>query len=133
MKVLTIGTFDLLHIGHLELFSYGKQLGELVVGLNTDKFVEQFKGKPIQNYATRLANVKRYAGHIANVVENDSAGKELIDKVKPVMLLVGMDWHEKDYLKQIGVDEEYLNDNNIILAYAPRTTGVSTTALKEKL
>ena len=133
MKVLTIGTFDLLHIGHLELFSYGKQLGELTVGLNTDKFVEQFKGKPIQDYDIRLANVKRYAGHIANAVENDSAGKELIDKVKPAMLLVGMDWHEEDYLNQIGVDAKYLNDNNIILAYAPRTTGVSTTALKKKL
>jgi len=132
MRVLTIGTFDLLHIGHLELFNYCKRFGDLVIGLNTDEFVLQYKGKlPVQNYVTRWDNIVRFVGIEAR--KNEEAGKELIEWVDPDVIVVGMDWHEEDYLNQIGIDVEYLNDNDIILAYAPRTTGVSTTALKEKL
>ena len=132
MRVLTIGTFDLLHIGHIELFNYCKRFGDLVIGLNTDEFVLQYKGKlPVQNYVTRWDNIVRFVGIEAR--KNEEAGKELIKWIEPDVIVVGMDWHEEDYLNQIGIDVEYLNDNDIILAYAPRTTGVSTTALKEKL
>ena len=129
MKILTIGTFDLLHVGHMELFRYGNMLGKLIVGVNSDEFVTRYKGKPVQNYEARYTNVVRFA--TSCVHKNDSAGKELIEKINPHVILIGMDWHEKDYLKQIGVDTQYLNDNRIILIYAPRTTGISTTTLKE--
>jgi len=128
MKVLTMGTFDLLHVGHIELFNYCKMFGDLVIGLNTDEFVLQYKGKlPVQNYVTRWDNIVRFVGIEAR--KNEESGKDLIGWVEPDMIVVGMDWHERDYLKQIGVTGKFLNDNNIILVYAPRTTGVSSRAL----
>jgi len=128
MKVLTMGAFDLLHVGHIELFNYCKMFGDLVIGLNTDEFVLQYKGKlPVQNYVTRWDNIVRFVGIEAR--KNEESGKDLIGWVEPDMIVVGMDWHERDYLKQIGVTGKFLNDNNIILVYAPRTTGVSSRAL----
>ena len=130
MKILTIGTFDLLHAGHMELFRYGNMLGKLIVGVNSDEFVEQYKGEPpAQCYEDRKNNIIRFAS--SSVYKNDSSGKELIDRIKPHVILIGMDWHERDYLAQIGIETQYLDDNRIILIYAPRTTGVSTTAIKE--
>ena len=131
MKVLTMGTFDLLHIGHIELFSYGKQFGELVIGLNTDEFVRQYKGElPVQNYDKRYDNIVRFIGIVP--IENDSAGRELIESIEPDCIIVGMDWHEAGYLKQTDLTNEVLNDNNILLIYAPRTSGISSSTLREK-
>ena len=131
MKVLTMGTFDLLHIGHIELFSYGKQFGELVIGLNTDEFVRQYKGElPVQNYDKRYDNIVRFIGIVP--IENDSAGRELIESIEPDCIIVGMDWHEAGYLKQTDLTNEFLNDNNILLIYAPRTSGISSSTLREK-
>ena len=130
-KVLTIGTFDLLHAGHLELFEFGDLLGDLAVGINSDEFVAGFKGSPpVQDYVSRRVNIVRWTD--AEVYQNDGPGRDLIAMVEPDVIIVGMDWHEKDYLSQIGVDEDFLNDRGIMVAYAPRTTGVSTSAIKEK-
>ena len=133
MNVLTMGTFDLLHAGHLELFQYGSRLGNLMIGINSDRFIQEYKGKlPAQDLTARRLNIIRFY-HSAEIWLNDGPGKDLIEKTKPDVILVGMDWHAKDYLKQIGIDEAFLNDNNIILAYAPRTTGVSSSAILEAI
>lgn len=130
MKVLTIGTFDLLHIGHLELFYYGSKLGTLQIGINSDEFVERYKGqRPNQDYTSRRDNIVRYSR--AEVFLNNGPGKCLIEKLKPDIILIGMDWHERDYLEQIGVDVQFINNNNILIVYAPRTTGVSSSAILE--
>ena len=128
--VLTIGTFDLLHVGHLELFRYGNQLGSLRVGINSDEFVLGYKGRrPVQDFIIRAYNVMSY-GNTHFIYKNETAGFDLIDEVKPDVLLIGMDWHERDYFSQIGVTAQYFNDNNIVMVYAPRTTGVSTSTLR---
>ena len=51
MKVITFGTFDLLHIGHINILKNAKSLGdELIVGVSTDKFsIEKKNRKPIYN------------------------------------------------------------------------------------
>jgi len=131
MKVLTIGTFDLLHVGHIELFNYGMKFGELVIGLNTDEFVLQYKGKlPVQNYDKRYDNIVRFIG--IEPLENDSAGRELVKQVEPDCIVVGMDWHEAGYLKQTDLTNEFLSDNNISVIYTPRTSGISSSTLREK-
>jgi len=129
MRILTIGTFDLLHVGHLELFEYGSKLGDLEIGINSDSFVETFKAAPQQTFEDRYINVRKYAPTCI-VHKNISKGYRLIEEVQPDLIIVGMDWHSKDYLKQIGIDEKYLNKKKIIIAYAPRTTGVSSSAIK---
>lgn len=149
-RVLTVGTFDLYHSGHVNfLFNCYKLTGatwttessdknNLTVGLNSDEFVEKYKGKkPLYSYKERqilLAN-NRY---VWSIQENDSPTLEslLIDRhysKKFDILVVGSDWAKKDYYAQIGVTQEWLDTKGILLCYIPYTEGISTTELKERI
>lgn len=131
-SVLTIGTFDLCHWGHVEFLKRCASLGDLIVGVNTDDFAGTFKPKPIMNQMERW--------HALNTVGyeclfNYTAGKELIEFVEPDVLVVGSDWARKDYLKQIDVTQDWLDERHIILAYVPyiQTMPISSTELKRRI
>lgn len=135
MKVLTIGTFDLLHRGHIDLFNFCKRFGdEVVVAVNTDEFVERYKGKkPIINLTHRvdmIRSIKWVDEVCVNIGDEDC--KVVIDKVKPQYLVVGSDWLEKDYLKQTNLSRKYLEDRMITLVYTPRFYD-SSTLIKERI
>lgn len=133
--VYTGGTFDLFHTGHVELLEYCYSLadgGEVIISLNTDEFVTKYKGKPpIMNYEERedvLMATKYVNRVIPNVGGTDS--KPAISMVKPDIIVIGMDWLERDYCKQMDFTPQWLSENNITLCYVPRTRGVSTTSTK---
>ena len=130
MKVLTIGSFDTPHIGHCALFKRASELGELIIGLNSDEFIGEYKGKlPLYNYNERYELISQLG---YRVEKNNSAGRELISQVQPDYLVIGSDWLRKDYLKQIGVNTSYLELQNITLVYVPYTPGISTTDIKRR-
>lgn len=137
--VYTGGTFDLPHAGHLELLEYcrafaGKH-GKVIVALNKDEFIKRFKGHaPIMSFDQRkkiLSTFKWVDEVVENIGNEDS--KITIGKVKPDIVLIGMDWVERDYCKQMQFNTDWLNENKISLIYVPRTTGVSTTLLKDNI
>jgi cytidyltransferase-like protein len=139
MRLYTGGTFDLFHAGHVNFLRSCKSLagynGEVVVSLNTDEFIQEYKGKsPIYPYAQRfeLLSACRY---VDNVIPNEGGAdsKISISKVKPNILVVGSDWATKDYYAQMQFTQEWLNKNKIILAFVPYTENVSTTLIKTKL
>lgn len=155
-RVLTVGTFDLYHSGHVNFLrqcakiaglfkrdNYGLiELGsptkynQVTVGLNSDEFVERYKGKkPLYSFEERylLLGSSQY---VYNVVKNDQPDgtiQDLFKWIKPDILVIGSDWAQKDYYAQIGVTQEWLDQNNITLCYVPYTQGVSTTQLKERI
>ncbi len=138
-KVLTVGTFDMPHSGHVKLFERCRKLadlvgGEVVVGVNTDEFVEKYKGaKPVYSYAERYAIVASNK-YVDRVIRNDAAILErMLINEKPTFLIIGSDWAKKDYYRQIGVSEDWLQKNGTMLIYVPYTEGVSSTQLKERL
>lgn len=133
--VLTIGTFDLAHVGHFNLLQRARLLSfgagqDLTVGVNTDTFAKSFKRPPVQTYAERVETL-RVLGY--RTAANDGPGFELIHFVKPQVLVVGTDWARKDYYTQIGMAQDELDELGIILAYVPYTHGVSTTDLIERI
>ena len=137
-KVLTIGTFDLIHIGHIDLFTFCKRLagenGEAIVAVNTDEFVERYKGKkPIINANHRM-DLIRSIKWVDSVYVNkgDEDCKVIIDEIKPQYLVVGSDWLEKDYLKQTNLTRKYLEDNLICVVFTPRFYD-SSTIIKERI
>jgi glycerol-3-phosphate cytidylyltransferase len=142
MITFTGGTFDLLHAGHIEFLrrcwqiSGGAQFqGSLIVSLNTDEFVEEFKGKrPINSYAERLA-VLEACRYVSRVVENTGGAdsRPAIDAVKPDLVAIGSDWHGRDYLAQMGFTWEWLHERNIALTYIPRVMPVSSTQIRQRL
>jgi len=102
-KIFTNGCFDGgLHRGHIELLNYAKSLGDyLIVGIDTDERVKQFKGsaRPIHNQKDRkfhLENLKsvdevRYFG-------TDEELENLVKSIKPDIMVVGSDWKDKSVI-----------------------------------
>ncbi|MEH7082661.1 glycerol-3-phosphate cytidylyltransferase [Neobacillus drentensis] len=124
-KVLTYGTFDLLHFGHINLLSRAKDLGDyLVVGLSTDEFN---KGKNKQAYHS-FENRKLILESIRfvdEVIPENTWDQKIQDVIKHDIdvFVMGDDWKGKfDFLK------EYCE-----VVYLPRTIGISTSQIKEDL
>ena len=126
-RILTYGTFDLLHYGHINLLKRAKALGDyLVVAVSTDDFNEIKGKKAYHNYETRKMMLE--AVRYVDLVIPEENWEQKIDDVKKYdidIVVMGSDWAGSDrfdYLK------EYCE-----VVYLPRTEGVSTTKIKEEL
>jgi len=135
----TGGTFDLLHVGHLELLEACRELagprGRVVASLNRDEFVERYKGRrPVQPYAVR-EEILRACSLVDLVVCNtgDEDSGVAIDVVQPDVLVIGDDWRDRDYLGQLGITAEWLAERGLWIEYVPRTRGTSTTGIRAEL
>jgi glycerol-3-phosphate cytidylyltransferase len=123
--VLTYGTFDLFHVGHLRLLQRLKVLGDrLIVGVSTDEF-NAGKGKQtIIGYQERM-EIVRSIDCVDMVIPEESWDQKSADIAKYGVTVFGMgdDWGGKfDHLKQCCE-----------VVYLPRTDGVSSTSLKRIL
>lgn len=134
-KLYTGGTFDLFHSGHVNFLRQCAVLGKVTVALNTDEFIEEYKGKkPIISYKDREA-VLRACRYVDDVVPNVGGkdSKITIEKVNPNIIAIGTDWAAKDYYKQMGFTQEWLDERGIVLCYIPYTPDISSTIIKTKL
>ena len=125
IKVITYGTFDLFHVGHLNILKRAKELGDyLIVGVSSDEFNSK-KGKKAYNNETDRVEIVKSLKYVDEVIlENswDQKIKDIIDNNVDVFVM-GHDWEGKfDYLKA------YCK-----VVYLPRTEGISTTKIKTDL
>jgi glycerol-3-phosphate cytidylyltransferase len=135
LTVYTGGTFDLIHPGHVNFLRQCAELGSVTVSLNTDEFIAAYKGKPpIMTYAERKA-VLWELRCVDKVIANDGGADstEAIELVDPDVIAIGSDWARKDYYKQMGFSQDWLDERNIMLLYIPYTQGISTTELKQRI
>jgi len=137
--VYTGGTFDLFHSGHVNLLRRCRQIagekGLVIVSLNTDDFIIKYKGTgPICSETERKA-VLESCVYVDQVVMNvgNSDSKITIQKVDPDYIVIGSDWAKKDYYKQMGFDQDWLDKNDIGLCYVPYTKAISSTDIKRRL
>lgn len=135
LTVYTGGTFDLIHSGHVNFLQRCAEIGDVIVALNTDEFIAEYKGKPpIMSYYERsqvLREFKCVKHVIANVGGVDS--KPAIESIMPNIVAIGSDWARRDYYKQMGFDQDWLDERDISLLYIPYTEGISTTELKRRI
>lgn len=135
LKVYTGGTFDLFHAGHVRFLERCRQFGNVTVALNTDEFIEAYKGKPpVMSYEER-AEVLLACRFVYDVVPNfDGAdSRTAIDWVQPDLIIVGSDWAVRDYHAQMGFNQAWLDERGIGLCYLPYTKGVSSTDIKARI
>jgi cytidyltransferase-like protein len=143
-NVATIGTFDLLHRGHYELFEYCRGLAvsggsSFIVGINSDGFILRNKGSlPIINLADRTQAISacRYVDSVDVNPQNGMDQKSIlpfIEKHEIKTLVVGSDWLEKDYLTQIGLTGQDLQRLGLSIVFKPYALGISTTKIKQRL
>jgi glycerol-3-phosphate cytidylyltransferase len=124
-KVITYGTYDLLHEGHINLLRRAKALGDyLIVGVTNDSFDrERGKLNVRNNVMERVERVKA-TGFVDQIVIEDYIGQKIDDIIKydVDIFAIGSDWEGKfDYLK------EYCE-----VVYLPRTEGISSTMLRSE-
>jgi glycerol-3-phosphate cytidylyltransferase len=139
LVVYTGGTFDLFHAGHVNFLKRCKEiageLGSVVVSLNTDEFIKEYKGKPpIVSFSDRMAVLKA-CKYVDQVIANSGGAdsKPTILQVNPNIVAIGSDWAKKDYYKQMQFTQDWLDDKDISLIYIPYTKGISSTEIKTRL
>lgn len=126
-RVITYGTFDLLHYGHINLLKRAKQYGDyLIVALSTDDFNwNQKRKKCYFSYDKRKALLEAIR-YVDLVIPEESWDQKVTDvrEYHIDTFVMGDDWKgEFDFLQDEGVDVVYL----------PRTPEVSTTQIKRDL
>jgi glycerol-3-phosphate cytidylyltransferase len=135
LTVYTGGTFDLYHSGHANFLARCAELGQVIVSLNTDEFIEAYKGKrPVISYEERCA-VLLSCRSVSDVIPNygGADSKPAIEMTAPDILAIGSDWARRDYYAQMGFTQDWLDDRGISLIYIPYTAGISSTAIKARL
>lgn len=128
--VYAAGTWDMFHVGHLNLIKGAKALGDiLILGVSTDKLVLQYKGHhPLLDYEDRAAVVAA-CRYVDMVVPQRSLEKdEQLEKLDVDILVVGDDWWER---KVKGHD--YMIERGRRVVYLPYTAGRSSTVLRKSL
>ena len=126
-RVITYGTFDLLHYGHINLLRRAKQYGDyLIVALSTDDFNWNQKGKRCYFSFDKRKALLEAIRYVDLVIPEESWDQKVTDvhEYHIDTFVMGDDWKgEFDFLKDEGVDVVYL----------PRTPEVSTTQIKRDL
>ena len=123
IKVITYGTYDLLHQGHINLLRRAKELGDyLLVGVTSDSF-DRGRGKlNVRNNVLERVEAVKATGYADEVIIEDYLGQKIddIQKYDVDIFAIGSDWVGKfDYLN------EYCK-----VVYLPRTEGISSTMLR---
>lgn len=124
-RVITYGTYDLLHEGHINLLRRAKALGDyLIVGVTSDSF-DRGRGKlNVRNNVLERVEAVKATGYADEVIIEDYLGQKIddIQRYDIDIFAIGSDWKGKfDYLN------EYCK-----VVYLPRTEGISSTLLRER-
>lgn len=121
--VITYGTYDLLHQGHINLLKHAKELGDyLIVGVTNDNFDRERGKLNVKNNVLERVEAVRKTGLADKIIIEDYIGQKIddIQKYNVDIFTVGSDWEGHfDYLK------EYCQ-----VVYLPRTEGISSTQLR---
>lgn len=124
--VITYGTFDLFHVGHLNLLRRAKELGDyLIVAVSSDRFNWEEKQKKCEIPDKDRMAIVEAIKYVDKVIPEDSWEQKIEDvkKYNVDVFVMGDDWKGKfDFLK------DYCE-----VVYLPRTEGISSTQLKEEL
>ncbi len=125
IKVITYGTYDLLHQGHINLLRRAKALGDyLIVGVTNDNF-DRDRGKlNVRNNVLERVEAVRATGLADLIIIEDYVGQKIddIQKYGVDIFAIGSDWEGKfDYLNEFCK-----------VVYLPRTEGISSTMLREE-
>ena len=132
IKVMTSGVFDTLHLGHINILTRAKQQGDyLIVGIQDDESAKKSKGKyPTLNFEEREKQVKALPFVDEIVKYSDVDQRELWSKIKPNIVVQGDDYvHSGDRTNALL----YLKEQNIRLMLFPRTEGISSTEIKQRI
>lgn len=125
----TQGVFDMFHIGHLRLINKAaERCDKLIVGVNSDKLVEEYKNKKTVICETDRAEIVRNLKAVDQVVIVSTLNKvELWNQFHFDAIFIGDDWKGNDRWKQTEID---LEPYGAKVVYLPHTPQISSTLLR---
>lgn len=128
----TQGTYDLFHIGHLNLLNHAKeQCDYLIVGVNTDHLVKEYKNRNVIIPEQERARIVEAIKAVDEVVLTDTLDKKIIaEKLKFDAIFIGDDWKNNE--RWISTKKEMLQ-MGIDVVFLPHTDGISTTDIRNKI
>lgn len=125
VKIITYGTYDLLHQGHINLLKRAKELGDyLIVGVTNDNFDRERGKLNVRNNVLERIEAVKATGLADEIIIEDYVGQKIddIQKYEVDIFAIGSDWEGKfDYLNEFCK-----------VVYLPRTEGISSTMLREE-
>ena len=126
-RVITYGTFDLLHYGHISLLKRAKSMGDyLIVGLSTNEFNRLEKNKECYFDYEERKSLLEAIRYVDLVIPEENWDQKIsdIEKYQADVFVIGDDWQGKfDYLSDLGIEVVYLS----------RTKEISTSKIKNDL
>lgn len=130
-RVFTSGSFDLFHIGHLNILEKSAALGdELIVGVSTDELIERYKGMPpIIPFEQRIRIVESIKCVTKVVKQTKLTEIAQLQRENIDIITIGDDWKDK-YLKGL---EWMKSQPGKEVVYFPYTEGISTTSIKRDI
>lgn len=128
IKVWVNGTFDIVHLGHIQLLKKASELGDfLIVGLDGDRRVTELKGeqRPINNLVSRITLLEsiKYVDRVV-AFDSDEQLETLIKTMRPAIIVIGEEYKGKRIIGREYVDE---------IVYFPKMEGFSSTNIINKL
>lgn len=128
IKVWVNGTFDIIHLGHIQLLKRAADLGDfLVVGIDGDKRVTELKGeqRPINNIVSRITVLEaiKYVDRVV-IFDSDEQLETHLKTMRPAIMVIGEEYRGK---RIIG--SEYVGE----IIYFPQIEGFSSTHIINKL
>ena len=128
----TQGVFDMLHLGHLNLINSAKSFCDyLIVGINSDKLVNEYKGKkPIFNEIERSIIVSNLKSVDKCIIVKTLNKLEILKTLNFEVVFIGDDWKGS---KRWIETENNLAKQNVDTIYLPYTKGISSTELRKRI
>jgi len=128
----TQGTYDLFHIGHLNLLEHAKELCDfLIVGINSDELVKSYKNKNVHICAKDRARIVKALKVVDDVIITNTLDKiELYKKLNYDVIFIGNDWEGSQRWSET---EKELSKFGVPVKYLPHTNGISTTIISQQL
>ena len=128
IKVWVNGTFDIVHLGHIQLLKRAAELGDfLVVGVDGDKRVTELKGeqRPINNIVSRITLLEaiKYVDRVV-IFDSDEQLETHLKTMRPAIMVIGEEYRGKRI-----VGSEYVGE----IVYFPQMEGFSSTHIINKL
>lgn len=125
------------HHGHAEFIRKCRDYGRVIVSLNSDKFAERYKRKPIMNIAERMAAAQacRWVDKVVVNIGDEDTGKTIdsLVGVKVIYIAHGDDWTGNSLLSQLGISQEWLDERSIQMLYVPYTRGISSSDIIRRI
>ena len=128
----TQGTYDLFHMGHLNLIKHAKeQCDYLIVGINSDNLVKQYKNKKANIPENDRAKIVEALKYVKKVIIVDTLDKKnILNLIHFDVIFIGDDWKGNERWKNT---EEELGKVGVPVIYLPHTNGISTSRIIQKI